>query len=253
MDNRAEKADEFLKANIRNMVSIAEHKHYPKYSFFLDNRQKYLADAVLKELKCSTYAYFGGYEQAERVMLGVYPDYLGEENLEFPVTVLKFTYRREYPLSHRDFLGALMSLQVKREVVGDILVGEGCTYVPVYGDIADYIISNCTKIGNVGVSISVAMEAPVPSQAKFQLIEGTVSSLRLDCMIALITRYSRSKSRETVLSGLVQVNHRESLSPDLILKPDDVITIRGFGKHILLPEMHETKKGRFHVSIHKYV
>ena len=72
---------------------------------------------------------------------------------EFPVSALGDYLPRGDKLTHRDFLGALMSLGIERETIGDILVEDGRCIVFVKSDIKDYIISQLFKIGNAGVKI----------------------------------------------------------------------------------------------------
>lgn len=117
------KEDELFTARILDIAGQAEQKMYPKYTMFLDERQVYLAEQQLRKHRCSNYLFFGGYEGAQRRMLGVFPSYMEPELSSYPIVGLGLSYRKEEGLSHRDFLGSFMALGVKREVIGDILVG----------------------------------------------------------------------------------------------------------------------------------
>ena len=93
----------------------------------------------------------------------------------------------------------------------------------------------------------------VQCKQQFLQMYGTVASLRIDCVAALATQMSRSKTVDLISAGKVSVNYEEITSPSILLKPGDIITIRGFGKYILGEELRETKKGRYHILLHKYI
>ena len=77
---------------------------------------------------------------AERKMLCVFKEYYQPENSDFPMTCLTFSYRKENKLTHRDFLGAIMALQIKRETVGDIVIGDGTAQIAVSDSVGNVII-----------------------------------------------------------------------------------------------------------------
>ena len=83
-----------------------------------------------------------------------------ENSFQFPNKLLKISIDsrfREY--SHKDFLGSLMGLNIKRELMGDlILENEGrkiSGYIPVSEKIADYIISELKQIGKASCEIEI--------------------------------------------------------------------------------------------------
>ena len=60
--------------------------------------------------------------------------------LSAPLALLRARKRREDTLTHRDYLGSLMSLQIDRSVVGDILVHEEGADIIVLEDMAEFIL-----------------------------------------------------------------------------------------------------------------
>jgi len=56
-----------------------------------------------------------------------------------------------------------------------------------------------------------------------------------------------------ISSGRVFVNSRLTTANSYKLGEGDVISVRGLGKFMYYKFISETKKGRFYVSIHKYV
>ena len=119
------KSDCLLIDKIIDWVNIANEKYTEKFSFFLDCRQSKIAKQVLDSLKFDNYKLYGGYEDAHRLILGVFPPYSKADNYDFPVKGLTFTYRKCDVLTHCDVLGSLMSLKISRDCIGDIIIGEG--------------------------------------------------------------------------------------------------------------------------------
>lgn len=247
------KEDELFTARILDLAEQAEEKMYPKFTMFLDERQAYLAELQLRKNHCSNYLFFGGNEGAQRQMLGVFPGYMEPDPGAYPIAGLKLIYRKEESLSHRDFLGSFMALGVKREVVGDILVGEGQTVVCLYEKQFDYFTDNLRKIGRVGVTVQPSDIKDISYTPTFREITGTVASLRLDSVVSLAVGVSREKAAERIRAGLVQLNYAVVDSVSLPVKPGDVFSLKGSGKFVLAEEIRETKKGRLYLTINQYI
>ncbi len=245
--------DEFFLAKVEDLAVQAERRNSPRFSLFLDERQAYMAEQHLKHQRFSNFLFFGGFEGAQRKVLGVFPEYMEPDEQLFPVIGLKFIYRKADQLSHRDFLGSFMSLGVKREVIGDILVDEGQTVVCLYEKQFDYFTENVKKIGRVGVSVEPCDLSVVSYQPAFKEISGTVSSLRLDCLVAEAAGTSREKAAQLIRTGLVQCDYEQIDSVSYQVKPGSVFSVRGHGKFVLSQEIRPTKKGRMFVTIQKYI
>ncbi len=137
-------------ARVNDAADICEKAQKPKFLGFLTADEAECARRLLNNRRCST-KFFGGYEGAERVMLGCFPDW--DEIQDFPVSAVTFTFRKSDALRHRDFLGALMALGIKRETVGDILTEEGRAVIFVTNEVKGFVLSQVEKIGSVGVKV----------------------------------------------------------------------------------------------------
>ncbi len=195
---------------------------------------------------------FGGFEDAERniCVFSVYDDYI-----TYPVTALNFKPKsKNAALSHRDYLGSILSLGIKRELLGDIVVDDGGAVVFCLDEIADYIIQNLLKIGGTGVVITREDNPEAISVKKnFETISSTVSSLRCDSIVASAANLARAKAAELIEKGLVTLNYEAAKSAHQPVKDGDVISVRGCGKFKLRTEGNLTKKGRIHVDILKFI
>ncbi|GAB5082649.1 RNA-binding protein [Hominimerdicola sp. 21CYCFAH17_S] len=245
--------DKILLNRTAQWAFCAENKYQLKYSFFLDERQAKLCETVLKSIKFDSCCFYGGYEDAKRKIIGFFPPFSDPDKNAFPIVPVTFTYRKSDNLSHRDFLGSLMSLRISRETVGDIIVSEGESVIFLYKTIAEYVLQNMNKIGRTGVKCNIGYNTDIIPVQKFEEIKGTAAALRLDCIVSLALRISREKAAGLISTSGAEVNHLHITSPSFQLSEGDEFSVKGYGKFILLQAGGITKKQRIHITLTKYV
>lgn len=180
---------------------------------------------------------------------------LGYEE-DFPITTLlieplndKFSDN----LSHRDYLGAIMNLGIKREVLGDILIKDKRAYVFCLDEIADYLCSELTRIKHTSIKIS-KIEGDIPElERKLEDFDILITSPRIDAVVAALTKLSRSQASLLFREKKVLVNNRTCENNSMMLKESCTLSIRGYGKFIYIGEGGRTKKDRVFVKMRKYV
>ena len=171
------------------------------------------------------------------------------DQLTFPVSAIEFKYRPCDKLTHRDFLGTLMSLGIERDTVGDILVDNGRTVVFVKSELKDYIESQIFKVGGAGVKIVQPNLNSLPQGRGTEEMSLTVSSLRYDNIVAAVSGLSRDKTAKLILSGETTLNFAVTQNVSCTVKEGDTFTIRGKGKFKLDKILGVTKKGRHKISV----
>lgn len=241
---------ELFKARVKDAAEICVKTSRPKYFGFLSAAEAVLAEQLLKNPPCRT-AFYGGYKQAERVMLGCFPDWMEEDG--FPITALTFKYRESDALSHRDFLGSLMALGIKRETVGDILTEEGRAVVFVTDEICEYIKSQVTKIGRTGVAVTEGYTTPLPEGDKLAEFTDTAASDRIDCVISALCGFSRARALDALSEGIVTVNSVTVTKPAKSVCEGDIISVRGKGRFLISSLEGRTKKNRIVINYKKYI
>ncbi|MEG2429947.1 MAG: YlmH/Sll1252 family protein, partial [Oscillospiraceae bacterium] len=227
------KQDDYLKTNILNMINVAQFKFDLKFTAFLDERQCAFATSVLNHQKYKSFAFFGGTNDCDRKMLGVFPMDFSVQNSDFPMTAIKISYSGKNSISHRDCLGSLMGLQINRDCIGDIIIKEDFCIVFVTNEIVDFLLSNLVKIGRANVKTSIYdsnNNQCIEKNQKFDIISGTVASMRLDCIVAFSIKKSRTIATEMITKKLVKVNYIDCENLSYTVKINDVIAIRGKGK-----------------------
>ena len=238
--------DELFYSKLDDAADLCYTRQKPYFFPFLSERRQALAEKYLRSICFENFSFFGGYDYSERKMLAMCYD---DTKPDFPVSALEFHYRSCDKLTHRDFLGVLMSLGIERETVGDILVEDGRTIAFVKSELQDYIVSQISKIGNVGVKICDADLSKLPKGRGTEELSLVVSSLRLDNIVAGVTGLSREKTKSLILTGNVSLNYIQIMNISQPTFVGDVLIIRGKGKYILNAVMGETKKGRIRISL----
>jgi RNA-binding protein YlmH len=168
--------------------------------------------------------------------------------------VLEIVPNARIDLSHRDYLGSLMGLGIKREVTGDIIVTEDKCSIIVLNEIAGYIAGNLIKVGNAGVSLKLLdiMDLSVP-EPKAAEINTTVAALRLDSFCAPAFGISRSKAAEFIKAGKVKLNWEITLNTDKAVCEGDTISLKGKGRAVLEKIGGRSRKDRLAIHIKKFV
>ncbi len=238
--------------HIDDMIVLSDKRNRVCYSDFLNDRCLSIALDVLRRRGITDYMLWGGYENAERVMLAVYPEYQKPEEKEFPIECIGMKYRKSDELSHRDFLGSLMALGLKREAVGDIVITEGMAAVFVKSELAPYVRSQISKIGRVGIEFTEYTPELSFKSVDFDEYTRTVPSLRADAVVSACTGLSRSKAQKAVESGLVAVGGSIVYDADRKIDDKDKISVRGSGKFIVEFDGATSKKGRYILIVKKY-
>lgn len=252
MGNPEQKEEAYFAARIRNLFELCERTGTPKFSDFLSEEEAARAAGIAGHGGLP-FRFWGGYEGAGRVMLGVFPDWMEPETGAFPIVGCTFTYPAAYELTHRDFLGSLMGQQLRRELIGDIVVTPGEAYVFSDDRVEKVLLTQMDRIGRVGVSVKKGVPDGISVEQKFKEISGTLASLRLDAAVALCCGVSREKASALITGGLVQRNHLAAENVSAALSDGDVLSIRGKGKFRLETDGSLTRKGRVAVRILQYL
>lgn len=242
-----------LETRFHDLVRLCAAGGRVRFSAFLDEREACEAGKLAERERAGNILLWGGYSEAERVMLGVFPDFIRPDAAEFPIDPVTVAFRKCDRLSHRDFLGALLHAGIERSALGDILVGEGRCVFFCRREISDFLLSQISKIGGTGVRFSRGAEEPLPAARRYQEWDAVIASVRLDCAAAAAVSASREKASAMIRSGLVQLNHEIVVSPSEEIREGDLISVRGKGRFALDQVGPVTKKGRLILRGRKYL
>ncbi len=260
--------DKILIARYEDKANQCSENSMITCTAFLDMRERSVIASHLVAKSEAKTVFYGAFEDAERtaaVMLPYYidaddytslNDYFKENSDDNPLAVIEIEKDRFSPsLSHRDYLGALMALGIRREVTGDIMVNDSGCRIAVLSHMADYIAENLCKAGRGTLKARIvspcdcaAADKPTVAKESF-----TVSSLRLDSVIKNAFKVSRTDAVSAIESGIVFVNDCECLKADKKIGEGDKIVFRRKGRIIINDCSSVSKKGRIIVNISKFI
>lgn len=241
--------DGIFLSKMRDVVRLCDKYRYAKFSKFLDSREQ-----ALLEKNGISGTLFGGYREAERKIFGVFPDWQEADYSLFPIDLLRVSKKGDGELSHRQYLGTVLSLGIERDKVGDIIADEDGAYIFLCSDISEFVKENLSKVGRTGVFADFSdMEKLVLPEKKFEITECVAASLRLDAVLAGLLGKSRNEVKNLILSGRVSVNHFEIMKTDFLINEEDLLSIRGFGRAKLCKIGAKTRSDRIHLSFKKFI
>ena len=243
-----------LLLKIRRLIDKAEislKSHLAVETDFMDPYERRVAISLLHAIPDLEFIQSGGPEGAERRFLILFPDYISSCEIEPSSGYICIEGDIEN-LTHRDYLGSLMNLGIKREKLGDIVIQDNCTLISTKSEIADFILLNLEKVGNTKVRCSTIDESSfkIPEQGYLEQ-KVFVASERLDVVVSAIYKLSRSESLSKINAGDIKVNWETIHKPSHELKPGDMISARGFGRAVYYSKSGVSKKGRLSIIIKK--
>ena len=193
--------------------------------------------------------FHGGVPEAERAAAFFLPDWMEEGDLDVSETLrcVRITAHFGAP-GHRDYLGALLNLGVRREWLGDILIQDSMAHVLCLHTVEPQLLT-LERVGRCGVKTAPVPlhEVPVPER-KVRPVSFTVQSARLDAVLSGLFRLSRTAAAEHIRAGDASLNYAECLRPDAPVAVGDVISLRGYGKARLTELGGQSRKGRQFLS-----
>jgi RNA-binding protein YlmH len=247
------KEDDILLAGIEDKIRQCEDHYTATNTTFLDVRQRTLAETKCRQHKGLRHVFYGGYEDAERTVAVFLPDY-AELSDHDPLALLRITQSGQKTLTHRDYLGSILGLGIRREIIGDILVRDNGADIVIIKEMGDFLLFNYEKAGRASLKVEVVSIGDILlPEVRFEEKRDTVASLRLDNVVASAFNLSRGKAAEAIERGLVFVNGLETLKADRPIKEGDRLVLRGKGKVLLKAASGATKKDRIPVVILKYL
>ncbi len=246
--------DREILARALDLAEMTVKIHRPQVTDFYDPYRCAMITRAVKHIPGLAVVVDGGYPAAERSRVLIFPDYLAAVDLDAGLAffAVQGSFRFN-TVTHRDYLGALLGLGLRREKLGDILVDEDGAQIIVAAEVSGFIQMELTTVGRVGVTTREINRAALkPLARNYREIKVTVQSLRLDTVAAHGFDLSRTKMVREIAAGKVYLNWRLCLEPSTPVCSGDMISVRGRGRVVLEQTGGQTKKGRTNLLLHRY-
>ena len=261
-----------LAARLEDYLSQAERGEVAVSPFLTPGERKQTERMLCERGMRDAARFWGGYPNAERQSLIVFPDFyvqipecmpapesdpteavseLGGEVIE-AIRIRGSGFRK---LTHRDYLGAILHLGLERDAVGDLAVQNDFEAILFcHQRLTQFLCENLTRIANDGVRCEPCLlDERFTDGRVYKPISDTVASARLDCVVAALTNLSREGAQTAIRAGLVEVDFEEEERIDRILCPPVTLSVRGHGRYVLRAFDGETKKGRLRMKADQMV
>lgn len=221
-----------------------------RYTDFLNPYEIKNAISILNSFDDIKYTVDGGIDESERSLICIYPYYMEYEDIESPVKALQIEGNFKFKeIKHKDYLGALLNLGIKREKIGDIIIHENFCQVIVTFDICDFILMNLEKVARNNVKLKeISRNDILYNTPNYKEVNFTVSSSRIDCVISGMYNISRQESSKLINNEKVQVNYEKITSCSKEIKSESLISVRGKGRSQITNIGDLTKKGKIKVQ-----
>lgn len=242
--------EKILLRKVADLIHRSEKTYSVLYSHFLTPAEQTLLAKIEEFYGVITFV--GGYPDAERSLCRVQTEeYATDDGAPYVLYSISATAPNA-DISHRDVLGSLMGLGIKREMIGDILASGRTAQFFCHSSVADYIETCLTKIARYHIDLKKSSLTEI-SEPKTESITINISSMRLDCICAECFRLSRTKAAEQIKKGLVSVNWLVCDNTSKELSGGEKISMRGKGKVKFVGITGRSKKGRLFAEVLKYI
>ena len=246
--------EDLLEKRLRELADRSWTRGIPCFTDFLDLREQTVLQNLRRSLSQPEMLLFGGAEGCERVMagFGLSP---GEED-RFPLACLRITplgMKFAGEMSHRDVLGALMSLGFERSLLGDIVLREKEAWVFCADRIAPYIQDRLSAIRRTPVRTFLTQAPPEGELFRTRRETLQVSAPRADALAAHAFRLSRGEAQKLFAAGKVFLDGAECLRPDALPREGQILSLRGVGRFRYVGAASQSKKGKWNVLIDRYI
>ena len=250
--------DRLFEAKVTDKIKQAQARNGFSNTDFLDLAKQEDAKKIIIHRKLNNCELFGGFDDAERKILFVFPenDYIDKNNYYNQImSVIKIKLPKELynEYQHKNYLGALIKLGIKREKIGDIIVRNDGADIIISKEIEKFLLLNLkdlTRFKKAEIQSSTIDNLELVEKPK-ELFKINVASMRLDCIVGELARCSRNDALDLIKQERVFVNFKEELSQGKQIKENTFITIRGKGRFKILNVLGNTRSGRLTVEVEK--
>lgn len=241
-------------ARVVDAIAAALERQQPVATPFFDPEEQRISLGIIESVPEISYRACGGYPRAERKRYLLFPQYYLAELAQEPIGVLEITSESAFDtLGHRDVLGAILALGIKREKVGDIIVTSRGAQAILASEVTDFVRDHLLRVGRAPVRVEVIdPERLEVEPERVKEIRTTVASLRLDAVASAGFGTSRTKMVREIKAERVKVNWQAVRDPARPVEVGDVLSIRGRGRVVIAEASGTTKKGRLNVLLRRY-
>ena len=221
---------------------------------FLNPYEQKVALGLVEQVNGVNHLKEGGYKRSERKRVVVFPDYLFPDHVESTIRVIRIDGNFNFQnVTHKDFLGAILGLGIKREMVGDILVLDDFAQIITAEEIYDFVDLHFKKVNEVPIEVSeITKDDIIIPTRNTKDIPTTVASMRLDAVASAGFGDSRSKISRDIKNNRVKLNFKVVTDPASEVEIGDLISIRNRGRVEVAERRGLSNRDRIKLLLKRY-
>ena len=246
-----DKEETFFRRRMEELCGACYQKNIPTHSRFLNADEQTVFRSMHLSAPGVRIVSYGGPDAAERKIICFLPDYqpeVPEDTLCF-LKISPVSEKFAEALSHRDYLGALMSLGIERSMLGDIFMDGSSAHLAALPEVRDTILDELTEVRRTRVKVASEGLSDVLAVQHTEIVDVNTASCRADSLVCAVFRISRGGAKTLFAEHRVFRNGAELTDGSKEVRPGDVISVREKGRFRLLDGIRETKKGRLYVPV----
>ena len=168
--------------------------------------------------------------------------------------VLLYEIKCSNELRHQDILGTMYSLNISKEMYGDIILNDGRYFIYILKLFQNYFEMNFTKVRNSKIElVELELDYLKDYERAYEELELIVSSERIDTIVSHLSGTSRAMIKEKVKDKEILLNNELLKNLSYTLKENDTFSIRKIGKFKYIGIIKTTKSGNYIVKILRYI
>lgn len=246
------KGEEVFVKKVLDYLDQVQYKQRLILTQFLDPYHQSIVKSVIGHQDEVQVLENGGFIHSESQRMIIAPYFYEIEKEDFEIVVCKIIYAKNFEkLTHRDILGALMSLGIKRELFGDIVEKDQDFYLAVDRHIYEYLKDHLSMIKRSKVKF-VEWDEEIEVKNDYLVKSFIVSSFRLDKIISSFYKISRQKAAEFIRAGHVKVNHKPVEQINYLCNNKDIISFKKHGRVMFVDCNKQTRSDNYVVEGYFY-
>lgn len=246
------KGEEVFVKKVLDYLDQVQYKQRLILTQFLDPYHQSIVKSVIGHQDEVQVLENGGFIHSESQRMIIAPYFYEIEKEDFEIVVCKIIYAKNFEkLTHRDILGALMSIGIKRELFGDIVEKDKDFYLAVDQHIYEYLKDHLSMIKRSKVKL-VEWDEEIEVKNDYLVKSFIVSSFRLDKIISSFYKISRQKAAEFIRAGHVKVNHKPVEQINYLCNNKDIISFKKHGRVMFVDCNKQTRSDNYVVEGYFY-
>lgn len=257
LENIKDKDEKILVSSILDKAIKFEKTDSVIVTNFMNLNELNIIKNVLNHFKINYYE-LSINENIEKRNIAFVPEFLTfnvEDIFEEHVSCIKVVPKVKGKLIHKDYMGAIYSLGIKREFIGDIVANDEVAYFFCMKSVQEYFMQNLVSVGRQAVdTVIIDIFSDEVKQLSLKMVskDYITPSLRVDAILSEVYNLSRNEVKEKIVKGDLFINDKNIFYPNTIVSQGDIISFKKCGKMKIGEEIRRTKSSNIVLRIYKY-